>query len=63
MDYYELRKSTGVGIAISNTVTIVVNVLLQWSWFAMMVSKVIKMVCKSGCGGDSKKSKVIGSSY
>merc|ERR1712183_16675 len=59
-DYDELKQSKGVGIAIVNTITIVLNVFLQMSWFAMMVSKVIKMARKSGsgksgCGGNSKK--------
>jgi len=43
-DYDELQQSKGIGIAIANTITIGINVLLQTTWFVMMVSKVIKMV-------------------
>ena len=49
-DYAELRDAKGTTIAVGNTVTIVINVLLQTSWFGMMVMKIVKML-----GGGSKK--------
>lgn len=58
-DYDELKQSKGVSIAIANTVSIVINVFLQSSWFIMMVSKIIKMTRgKSGGGEKNSKSEI-----